>query len=202
MSNKILDAEVSFCSITKPDGHKNNKHLLGVYVDKAFKKKFEKDFNKCWDENKTAKAKKPAYAFKDWFSKDDGEHDKKNKGRLVFWLNANAHSEYGITLKQCDDCDFDEKDFGVIGTNSVIDVEYDLYYHNHADYGEMVLRSIKAVLLKKLVRYEGGDDLDGKAIQKKDKAKKEDKKKDKKSDKKDKSKKSDKKDKSKKKKNK
>ena len=170
MSHKIENAEVSFASITKPDGHKNNKHLLGVFVDKDFKKQFEKDFEQVWAENKTAKAKKPIYNVEDWFSKDDGEHDKKNKGRIVFWINANAHSEFGITLKQCDDCEFTEEDFAVIGTGSIIDVEYDLYYFNSPDYGEMVLRSIKAVLLKDLIRYEGGDSLDGKAIKKKEKS--------------------------------
>ncbi len=174
MGNIIKNAEVSFCSITKPDGHKNNKHLLGVFVDKDFKKQFAKDFDAIWVENKTAKAKKPVYNFEDWFSVDDGEHNKANKGRIVFWLNANAHSEYGITLKQCQDCDFEEEDFAVIGTGSIVDVEYDLYYYNHPTYGEMVLRSIKAVLLKKLVRYEGGDNLDGNVISKKKKLPKED----------------------------
>lgn len=166
---QLLDAEVSFCSITNADGHKNGKHLLGVYVDKAFKKQFEKDFDKTWDENKTKKAKKPVYPVKDWFSKDDGKHDKKNKGRIVFWVNANASAERGITLKQCDECDFDEKDFGKIGTGSIIDLEYSLYYHNN-EYGEMVLRSIQAVLLKKLVEFEGGDSLDGNAIKREEKS--------------------------------
>ncbi len=174
--SKIIDAEVSFCSIMGENGFKNNKHLLGVFVDKAFKKQFEKDFNKTWEENKTAKAKKPVYDMNDWFSEDDGEYNKENKGRIVFWINANAHSEYGITLKQCDDCDYEEEDFAVIGSGSSIDVEYDLYYYNHQTYGEMILRSIKAVLLKKLVRYEGGDNLDGKSITKKDKIPKEEKK--------------------------
>lgn len=169
MSKTINNAVVAFCSITKPEGHKNGKHLLGVYVNKKFKKQFEKDFDATWEENKTAKAKKPVYSSDEWFAKDNGEGDKKRKGDLIFFMNAKADSEYGITLKQPEDADFTEEDFGVIGQGSVIDVEYDLYYFNHKEHGEMVLRSIKAVLLKDLVRYEGGDNLDGKAIKKKEK---------------------------------
>ena len=158
MTNKIKNAKVSFASVTKPDGFKNGKHLLGIYVDKAFKKQFEKDFNAVWTENKTAKAKKPAYDFNEWFSKDD------DTGELIFWLNANAHKERGIIFKQGEGCDFTAKDFAKIGTGSIIDVSYDLYYFNSPDYGEMVLRSIKAISLKELVPYEDDGGIEGNAV--------------------------------------
>ena len=164
----IKKCKVSFASVTKPDGHKNGKHLLGVYVDKAFKKQFEKDFEKVWEENKTSKAKKPAYAVKDWFSKDEKTKE------LIFWTTAKANKERGIIFKQGKGCDFTEDDFEVMGTNSVIDLEYDLYYFNSADYGEMVNRSIKAISLLKFVKYEGGSDIEGDDIGASKKKKEED----------------------------
>ena len=158
----IENCKVNFCSVTKPEGHKNGKHLIGVYVDKAFKKQFEKDFLSIWEENKTAKAKKPVYDVADWFSKDEDDSSK-----IIFWVNKAAASEFEIDFKQAPGCDFTEDDFSTIGTNSVIDLEYDLYYYNHPTYGEMVLRSIKGICLKELVPYEGGSNLEGESIKKK-----------------------------------
>jgi len=159
MTNIIKGAIVSFCSVTSPHGFKNGKHLLGVYVDKKFKKQFEKDFNAVWEESKTSKAKNPVYDFKEWFSKDD------KTGELIFWLNADASKERGIVFKQPKGANFSQQDFGKIGTKSEIDVSYDLYYHNHSTYGEMVLRSIKAISLVDLVPYEDDGGLDGEAVE-------------------------------------
>jgi len=159
---KHKDMVVSFASLTEKEGYKNGKHLLGVYVDKTFKKNFTKEFNAIWEENKTAKAKKPVYALEDWFSVDD------DSGKIIFWSNAkagkNENGKVAITFKQGDDTKFTSKDFKKIGTGSIIDLSYDLYYFNSPDYGEMVLRSIKGVLLKKLVAYEADGGLDGDTV--------------------------------------
>lgn len=166
----LKKCKVSFASVTNPEGHKNGKHLLGVYVTKDFKKQFEKDFNKVWEDNKTSKAKKPAYAVKDWFSKDEKTNE------LIFWTTAKADKDRGIIFKQGKGCDFTEDDFEVMGTGSVIDLEYDVYYYNSADYGEMVNRSIKAISLREFVKYEGGSDIEGDEIGASKKSKKDDKK--------------------------
>jgi len=179
---------VAFASVTRAEGHKNGKHLLGIYIDKKVKKQIEKDFDTIWQDNKTSKAKKPVYDNKDWFSKDE------KTGDLIFWITAVANKERGIIFKQDDDADFSAEDFGKIGAGSVIDVSYDLYYFNSPDYGEMVSRSIKAILLKELVPYEDDGGVGGNTVEV-NTSKKEDKKsekKDKKS-KKDKSEKSEKK---------
>ena len=42
----LKNVKVSFASLTSDTGFKNGKHLLGVVVDKAFKKQFKEDFNK------------------------------------------------------------------------------------------------------------------------------------------------------------
>ncbi len=159
MTKIIKNAVVSFCSVTKQGGHKNGKHLLGIYVDKKFKKQFEKDFNEVWEDGKTAKAKKPVYDFNDWFSK---EEDTK---KLIFWVNAKADKERGIIFKNGKGCSFKPKDFAKIGTNSVIDLEFDIYYFNSSEHGEMVSRAIKAISLKDLVPYEGGSNLDGEIVE-------------------------------------
>jgi hypothetical protein len=153
----LKKAKVAFCSVTSENGFKNGKHLLGVYVDKKFKKEVAKNFNAIWEENKTAKAKKPVYDMEDWFSTNDD-------GDLIFWVNKAVNSKVPITFKMCDTCNFKGEDFGVIGDGSTIDLEYDIYYHNDKTYGEMVLRSIKAILLRELVKYEGGDNLGGKSV--------------------------------------
>ncbi len=157
MTELIQNAKIAFASVTKPEGHKNGKHLLGVYVDKKFKKNFETKFNELWEEEKTNKAKNPVYASKEWFSEDD-------KGNLVFWINKDAKSEFKIKFKQAEGCNFKYKDFGMIGEGSIADVSYDLYYYNHKDFGEMILRSIKAIKLIELVPYSddggvGGDEI-------------------------------------------
>lgn len=175
MTELITGATVAFASITKPDGHKNGKHLLGVYVDKKFKKQVEKDFAEIWEDGKTKKAKKPVYDMKDWFSKDE-----KDKKKIIFWLTAKADKERGIVFKQGEGCEFTEDDFAKIGAGSKIDVSYDLYYFNSADYGEMVNRSIKAISLLDLVPYEDDGGVEGETIERKAKSKKS-KKKDKKS---------------------
>ena len=41
MTKIIKDAKVAFCSVTSAGGYANGKHLLGVYVDKKFKKQFD-----------------------------------------------------------------------------------------------------------------------------------------------------------------
>ena len=152
MVELIKEAKVAFCSVTKPDGHKNGKHLLGIYVSKKFKKKVEADFEKVWQDGKTSKAKKPVYDMADWFSKDE-----KDKEKIIFWLTARADKDRGIIFKQGKGCDFKQADFGKIGAGSTIDLSYDLYYFNSTDYGEMVSRSIKAISLMELVAYEGDD---------------------------------------------
>ncbi len=158
MTNLIKNAKIAFCSITKPEGHSNGKHLLGVYVDKKFKKAFESDFTALWDENKTKKAKKPVYSFEDWFSKDDD-------GNLVFWLNKDAGSEFGIKLQKEEGTDFKKSDFSIIGSDSIADVSYDIYYYNHPKYGEMVLRAIKAVKLITLVPYSDDGGVGGESVE-------------------------------------
>jgi len=159
MTNKLKDVKVAFASVTRAEGHKNGKHLLGVYVDKKVKKQVEKDFDAIWGDNKSAKAKKPVYSNKDWFSKCE------KTGKLIFWLTAVAGKERGIIFKQDDDADFSAEDFCKIGTDSVIDVSYDLYYVNSADYGEMVSRSIKAILLRELVPYEDDGGVGGNTVE-------------------------------------
>ena len=159
MTKILKNAIVSFCSVTSPHGHKNGKHLLGVYVDKDFKKQFEKDFNEVWENGKTAKANKPAYKFKDWFSKDE------KTGELIFWITGKAGKERGIIFKNGKGCSFKPKEFGTIGTGSTIDVSYDIYYYNDNDYGEMVLRSIKAIALKKLIPYSDDGGVDGETVE-------------------------------------
>lgn len=154
---KIEKAKLAFCSVTKPEGHSNGKHLLGVYVDKKFKKEFIKNFDEIWEENKTTKVKKPVYSAEEWFSEDDN-------GKLIFWLNKDAGSEYQIKLSQGEDCSFTRKDFERIGAGSIANVSYDLYYHNHKKYGEMVLRSIKAISLLELVPYEDDGGVGGKSL--------------------------------------
>lgn len=168
MTNLIKNAKIAFCSITKEDGHSNGKHLLGIFVDKKFKKQFIKDFNEVWEDGKTKKAKKPVYDPEDWFSKDDN-------GELVFWLNKDAGSEFGIKLQKEEGTDFKKSDFGTIGAGSIADVSYDLYYFNHPKYGEMGLRAIKAVKLISLVPYTddggvGGDSVEDDTESKKDKS--------------------------------
>lgn len=155
----IKDVEVSFCSVTNEDGHKNGKHLIGVYVDKKFKKKFVADFETVWADNKTAKARKPKYSTDEWFSEDEDD------GRLIFWVNKSANSDIPIDFKRATGTKFTGSDFEIIGKGSVIDLEYSLYYHNHPQYGEMVLRAIKGIMLKELVPYEGGSELDGETME-------------------------------------
>ncbi len=158
MTNLIKKAKIAFCSITKEEGHANGKHLLGIYVDKKFKKAFEADFDSVWEENKTKKAKKPVYDSSDWFSKDDD-------GKLVFWLNKDAGSEFEIKLQKEEGSDFKKSDFGTIGAGSIADVSYDLYYYNHPKYGEMVLRAIKAVKLIDLVPYTDDGGVGGDSVE-------------------------------------
>jgi len=178
MTKKLENVKVAFASVAREDGHKNGKHLLGVYVDKKFKKEVEEDFDTVWKDNKTSKAKKPVYSMDDWFSTCD------KTGKPIFWLTAKADKERGIIFKQCDDCEFEAEDFGKIGADSVIDVSYDLYYFNSGDYGEMVSRSIKAILLKVLVPYEDDGGVGGNTVEVKSKKKDEPVKKDKKKKKK------------------
>jgi len=154
----LKNVKVSFASLTSDTGFKNGKHLLGVVVDKAFKKQFKEDFNKVWEENKTAKAKKPAYDMEDWFSIDEETEE------IIFWTNAKAGKERGIIFKQAKGQHFTSENFKTMGTGSMIDLEYDLYYFNSPTYGEMTLRSIKAVCLNEFVAYAGGSDLEGKSI--------------------------------------
>ena len=158
MTNLIKKAKIAFCSITKEDGHANGKHLLGVYVDKKFKKAFGADFESVWEDNKTKKAKKPVYDYNEWFSKDDD-------GNLIFWINKDAGSEFKIKLQKDEGSDFKKSDFGKIGTGSIADVSYDLYYYNHPKYGEMVLRAIKAVKLIDLVPYIDDGGVGGESVE-------------------------------------
>jgi len=158
MTNLITQAKIAFCSITKEDGHSNGSHLLGVYVNKKFKKAFEADFDSVWEENKTKKAKKPVYDSSEWFSKDDD-------GNLVFWIKKDAGSEFGIKLQKEEGSDFKKSDFGKIGAGSIADVSYDLYYYNHPKYGEMVLRAIKAVKLIDLVPYTDDGGVGGDSVE-------------------------------------
>lgn len=158
---KYENRKVSFASVTKKEGHKNGKHLLGIYVDKKFKKDFIAEFNKIWEDNKSQKAKKPAYDVEDWFSKDEDTKE------LIFWTTARAKPEDergDIIFKQGKGCSFTHKDFTKIGTGSIIDLSVDLYFFNSSDYGEMVSRSIRAISLKELVPYEADGGLEGDAV--------------------------------------
>jgi len=178
MTKKLEDVKVAFASVTRENGHKHGKHLLGVYVGKKYRKEVEKDFDTVWRDNKTSKAKKPVYNMDDWFSECE------KTGKPIFWITAVAGKERGIIFKQDDDAEFSAEDFGKMGTDSVIDVSYDIYYYNHPDYGEMVSRSIKAILLKKLVPYEDDGGVGGNTVEVKSKKKDEPVKKDKKKKKK------------------
>lgn len=158
MTKVLTDAKVAFCSVSRPDGHKHGKHLLGVFVDKKFKKELEKDFEALWLENKTKKAKKPTYSMDEWFSEDEKTKE------LIFWTTANASAERGIKFKQGKGCNFTEDDIKIIGAGSIIDLSFDIYYFNSPSYGEMVSRSIKAIALKELVPYSDDGGLDGEEI--------------------------------------
>lgn len=157
MVKTFKNAKVVFASVTTEDGHKNGKHLLGIEIDKKQKKDIEKTFADLWKENKTAKAKKPAYDVADWFSKDE------ETGALQFWMTRKASGK-PMTFK-VKDSDMTGEMFTDFGAGSVIDVEFDLYYFSSSDYGEMVSRSLNAIRLVKYKQYEGGGStLEGESV--------------------------------------
>lgn len=142
---------VLFASVTKEGGHKNGKHLLAVVIDKKTKKDLLAKADSVWAENKTAKAKDPVHSITDgktsWFSKEDD-------GRLILWLTKKADGK-PATFKIADPAMTGEM-FTDFGEGSEVDVEFDIYYFNSSEHGEMLSRSFNAIKLNKYVPYEGG----------------------------------------------
>jgi len=160
--------KVIFASLTKPDGHKDGKHMLGIEVDKKEKKDLIKKFEEVWEDGKSKKDKKPKYAVKDWFSKTDD-------GVLVFWLKRKSDSK-PMTFKIANS-QMDADMFTTLGEGSIVDVEFDFYFHEYNG-DSMVLRSLNAIRLVTYVEYtgsEGGSTLDGDTVEVTTKKKKKDK---------------------------
>jgi len=173
MVKSLKNVKVVFASVTKEGGHKNGKHLLGIEITKEQKKEITKDFEALWSDNKSAKAKKPAYPVEDWFSKDE------QTGAIQFWMTKKADGK-PATFKIADKSMTAEM-FTDFGEGSIIDVEFDLYFFKSADYGEMVSRSFNAIRLVEYKQYEGGGStLEGESVTVGYYGKSEDKKKDKK----------------------
>jgi hypothetical protein len=158
MKELILDAKVAFASITKPEGHSDGKHMVGVYVDKKFKKDFLKKGEEFWENEKNSKDTKQDHGPSEWFSEDEDDSSK-----IIFWATAKAETDYPITLKNGPGCSFKLSDFSKIGKGSIIDLSVSVYYYVYK--GKPGLgRGINAVSLKKLVAYEGDDGLDGDVV--------------------------------------
>lgn len=158
MTFTYKDRKVIFASLTKPEGHKDGKHMLGIEVSKAEKKELVKKFAEVWEDGKSKKDKKPKYDVKDWFSKNDD-------GVLVFWLKRKADSK-PMTFKIADK-KMEADMFTTLGEGSIVDVEFDFYFHDYNG-DVMVLRSLNAIRLVKYIEYtgsEGGSTLDGETVE-------------------------------------
>ena len=156
MKEVLKNVIVAFASITKPEGFKDGKHMLAIYVDKATQKDITQKANKVWEDEKSKKVKKQDHGVDEWFSKDDD-------GKLMLWLAAKADNDRGITFKNAPGGSFTLDDFSKLGKGSVIDVSFGVYHYTYQG-KEGLGRSINAVALHKLVEWDGNDGLDGDAI--------------------------------------
>ena len=147
----LKDQTVAFAILTG-EGRKGkkpeNEYVLAIEVSAKQKRKIIKDLTKFFDENKTAKAKGPSYAFDDWFTES-----KTVKGGFVFWGSETVSN--GITYKVAPGTGYTIDNFANMGADSKVDVEYRFFYFNNS-YGEGLGMRLSAVKLNDFVAYTGG----------------------------------------------
>ena len=147
----LKDQTVAFAVLTG-EGRKGkkpeNEYVLAIEVSAKQKDKIIKDLTKFFDENKTAKAKGPAYKFDDWFTES-----KTVDGGFVFWGSEVVSN--GITYKVAPGTGYTIDNFANMGAGSNVDVEYRFFYFNNS-YGEGLGMRLSAVKLNDFVAYTGG----------------------------------------------
>lgn len=153
MSQIILkDKVVAFAQITG-DGRKGKKdgkeYSVAVEMSAKEKKKYLKEVEEFWEENKPKGAKKPAHDPADAFSTKEG------KDGEVLWVNELV--EKGITYEKAPDTDFTMKHFEKIGAGSVIDLGIRMFVWDNA-HGTGISTVLSVVQLKEFTKYEGSED--------------------------------------------
>jgi len=146
------NAEVAFAVLTgagRKGKKKENEYVIAVEVTPTQRESILDKLNEFWADNKSKTAKKPSHAFEDLFTES-----KTNKDNFVFW-GAEVVSGT-ITRKRAEGTTFTMQHFADLGTGSIVDVEYRVFYYNN-DFGEGLGMRLSAVLLKEFVKYSGGN---------------------------------------------
>ena len=153
----VKKAKVAFASVTKPEGHKNGKHMIGIYVTKDEKKALLKVANSAWKDGKSSKQEDPDHDPKKWFQKDE------TTGEIIFWVTANVKAKFPLELQNVDGGSFKKKHFASMGLGSIINLEYGIYHYKN-DSGEGVARSANTIQLLTYEKFVGGSELNGQAV--------------------------------------
>ena len=141
------NVKVAFAQITG-EGDDDGRYKLAVVVGKKEVKALKKARDKQW----VGKDGEPKQHLDDWLTEDEETGDE------LFWIGCKAENDnpnHDLDYVVGDDDDFGMKDFGIIGKDSVITMEFNMYdttFKKKPNIG----RALIAVQLHKLVPFEGG----------------------------------------------
>ena len=165
------NVRVAFAQVTG-EGDDDGRYKVAVAVDKKQVKELKKAREKQWGD----KDGEPKQSLDEWLTDDEDTDD------TLLWVGCNAQNDnpaHDLDYIVGDDDDFTMKDFGIIGKDSKVTIEFNMFnstYKKKPNIG----RALIAVQLHKLVPFEGGttpSTLKGKklkadGVQKKDAGKK------------------------------
>lgn len=139
--------KVAFAQITG-EGDDDGRFKLAVVVGKKQVKELKKARDKQWN----GKDGEPKQGLEDWLTEDEETGDE------LFWIGCSAvndNPKHDLDYVVGDDDDFTMKDFGIIGKDSVITMEFNMFdttFKKKPNIG----RALIAVQLHTLVPFEGG----------------------------------------------
>ena len=125
-----------------------NEYTLAVECTPKEKKKIVNEVLEFFMDNKSNKVTKPKQDPEDWFTVS-----KSDDSNFVFWGSEVVSS--GVTYKVAPNTGYTMQNFADLGADSVVDVEYRLFYYNNS-FGEGIGLRLSAVKLNSFVKYTGG----------------------------------------------
>ena len=143
----LENKRVVFAQVTG-NGDDDGRYKVAIAVNEKDIKAITKERNKVWGN----KEGEPKQSMQDWLSEDENTKD------TLLWLSCNAKNtnpNHDLNYIVGDDDNFTMKDFSIIGTNSKVTIEFNMFnttFKSKPNIG----RAMIAVQLLELVPFEGG----------------------------------------------